>query len=202
MNRAVFLDRDGVINEMWWEPDHGIVDSPARPDQFRILPGVPAAIRQLRSLGFRIVVVSNQPGIGKGKMTPSGLEAVTQKMHDELTAAGAPLDAVYYCLHHPNAALLSYRQQCHCRKPRPGLLRRASEELAIDLSRSYMIGDGVVDVQAGRAARCTTIWLGTVKCDMCKVMHQHDARPDHIAASLDEAAHLITERETCHADFR
>jgi D-glycero-D-manno-heptose 1,7-bisphosphate phosphatase len=200
--RAVFLDRDGVINGMWWDPDHGTVDSPANPDQFRLLPGVPEAIRELRALGFRIVVVSNQPGIGKGKMAPHLLDAITQKMRAELAGGGARLDAVYYCLHHPEAARSEYRQECPCRKPRPGLLRRAADDLAIDLARSYMVGDGVVDIQAGRAVRCTTIWLGTVKCETCQVMRQLDASPHYVAASLAEAAKLIAEMETCHADLR
>lgn len=201
-HRAIFLDRDGVINAMWLDPDHGTVDSPIHPDQFRLLPGVPEAIRHLRALGFRIVVVSNQPGIGKGKMAAHVLGAITRNMRAELAAAGAPLDAVYYCLHHPEAALSVYRQDCQCRKPRPGLIRRAGAELALDLSRSYMIGDGVVDIQAGKAVGCTTIWLGTLKCEMCKVMRQRDAEPDHVAATLYEAAQLIGEKEACHADFR
>lgn len=200
--RAVFLDRDGVINAMWWDPDHGTVDSPASPDQFRLLPGVPEAIRRLRALGFRIVVVSNQPGIGKGKMTPHLLDAITGKMHDELRSAGVALDGVYYCLHHPEARLDAYRQDCRCRKPRPGLLRQAARDLAIDPSRSYMVGDGVTDIQAGKAVGCTTIWLGRLKCDVCRIMQDTDARPDYVTATLYEAAHLITRREVRHANLR
>lgn len=200
--RAVFLDRDGVINAMWWDPDHGIVDSPANPDQFRILPGVPAAVRHLRALGFRMVVVSNQPGIGKGKMAPHLLDAITDKMQDELRAAGAALDGVYYCLHHPEAALAAYRRDCECRKPRPGLLRQAARDLAVDPSRSYMIGDGVTDIQAGKAVGCTTIWLGRLKCDVCQIMHDAEARPDHVTVTLDEAAQLITRMEASHANLR
>ncbi len=200
--RVVFLDRDGVINAMCWEPDHGTVDSPANPDQFHILPGVPEAIRRLRDLGFGLVVVSNQPGIGKGKMAPHLLDAITGKMHDELRAAGVALDGVYYCLHHPEAALAAYRQDCRCRKPRPGLLRQAARDLAIDPSRSYMIGDGVTDIQAGKAVGCTTIWLGRLKCDICRIMQDTDARPDYVAATLYEAAELITRMEARHASLR
>lgn len=147
-NRAILLDRDGVINAMWLEHEHGTVDSPANPDQFQLLPGVPEAIRRLRRLGFRIVVVSNQPGIAKGKMAPHLLDAITSEMENRLRLAGASLDGVYYCLHHPEAVLPAYRQSCECRKPQPGLLRRAAKELGIDLGRSYMIGDGLNDIQA------------------------------------------------------
>lgn len=201
-DRAVFLDRDGVINAMWLDPDHGTVDSPANPDQFRLLPGVSEAVCRLRALGFRIVVVSNQPGIAKGKMVPDLLDAITRKMEDELRRAGALLDGVYYCLHHPAAALPAYRQDCGCRKPRPGLLRRAAEELGIDLGRSYMIGDGLHDVQAGRAVGCTTIWLGNLKCEICKVVEENDARPDYVGAALYEAAQLIEQREGSRGDLR
>lgn len=194
--RAVFLDRDGVINAMWLDPEHGTVDSPAHPDQFRLLPGVPEAVRRLRGLGFRIVVVSNQPGIAKGKMVPGLLDAITRKMEDELRTAGASLDGVYYCLHHPAAALRAYRQDCGCRKPRPGLLRRAAEELGIDPERSYMIGDGLSDVQAGKAVGCTTIWLGNLKCEICKAMDENGVRPDYAELTLHDAARLIEERES------
>lgn len=200
-DRAVFLDRDGVINAMWWDPTHGVVDSPSNPDQFQILPGVPEAICRLRALGFQIVVVSNQPGIAKGKMVPHLLDAITQKMRDELRPAGALVDGVYYCLHHPEAALPAYRRDCQCRKPRPGLLRQAATDLAIDPSRSYMIGDGVIDVQAGKAVGCTTMWIGNLKCDVCKIMDERDARPDFTAPTLHSAVQLIEQQEARHADF-
>lgn len=200
-NRAVFLDRDGVINAMSLDPEHGTVDSPAHPDQFQLLPGVPEAIHRLRHLGFRIVVVSNQPGIAKGKMAPHLLDAITREMEAELRLAGASLDGVYYCMHHPEAVLATYRQECECRKPRPGLLHQAARELEIHLGRSYMIGDGLNDVQAGSVVGCTTIWLGSLKCEICKVMDENGARPDYAALTLYEAARLIEEREGPHGDF-
>jgi D-glycero-D-manno-heptose 1,7-bisphosphate phosphatase len=200
--RAVFLDRDGVVNAMCWDPDHGTVDSPAHPDQFRVLPGVPEAIRRLRRLGFRVVVVSNQPGIAKGKMTLRLLDAITRKMHDALSGAGGGLDGVYYCLHHPEAALAPYRRECPCRKPRPGLLRQAAEDLGLDPARCYMIGDGATDIQAGTALGCTTIWVGRLKCDICSVLQEAGARPDHVAPTLSEAAELITRKEVRHASLR
>jgi D-glycero-D-manno-heptose 1,7-bisphosphate phosphatase len=202
MARAVFLDRDGVINAMCWDPDHGLVDSPSRPEEFRLLPGVTEALHDLRALGFRLVVVSNQPGIAKGKLTLRLLEAITHTMCAALRDAGIELDGIYYCLHHPEAIVPAYRHACDCRKPRPGLLRQAACNLGLDPARSYMVGDGVTDVLAGKAAGCTTIWLGRLKCDVCRVMQEADARPDHVTTTLREAAQLITRRETCHADLR
>lgn len=191
MRRGVFLDRDGVINRMVYDAEHGTVDSPARPDQLELLPGVAAAIRMLNDLRVPVVVVSNQPGIAKGKMTDALLRAITEKMHAELAAANARLDGVYYCLHHPDAVLPEYRLLCDCRKPKPGLLQRAANELGISLSDSWMIGDGLVDVQAGKAAGCVTIWLGALKCDFCQIAREKDAMPDLAAADLSEAAQLI-----------
>jgi D-glycero-D-manno-heptose 1,7-bisphosphate phosphatase len=189
--RAVFLDRDGVINRLVYNPDLGLVDSPQNPDQFELLPGVAEAIRQLNQLGLLAVVVSNQPGVAKGKCTLSCLEAMTAKMHQELAAAGAHLDGVYYCLHHPEALLGEYRVACHCRKPRPGLLYEAAAEHRIDLRSSFLVGDGITDIQAGRAAQCTTVFLGNFKCDVCQIMAERQARPDFVVRSLAEAAKLI-----------
>lgn len=189
--RAVFLDRDGVINRMVYHAEHGLVDSPQNLAEFDLLPGVAAAIRCINELGLLAVVVSNQPGVAKGKCTLVGLEAMTAKLHAELAAGGAHLDAVYYCLHHPNALLPEYRQPCICRKPQPGLLQRAAEEHGIDLPASFMIGDGLTDVLAGHAAGCTTIFLGDHKCEICRVMHVQDARPDYVLPNLSGAVDLI-----------
>jgi D-glycero-D-manno-heptose 1,7-bisphosphate phosphatase len=112
-------------------------------------------------------------------------------MHRELAQAGAHLDAVYYCLHHPEALLEEYWVTCNCRKPKPGLLQKAAEELDIDLEASYMIGDGLTDVLAGKGVGCTTIFLGNCKCETCNVMDELDARPDFLAPNLLEAVRLI-----------
>jgi D-glycero-D-manno-heptose 1,7-bisphosphate phosphatase len=193
MKRGVFLDRDGVINRMVYDAEHGTVDSPTNPDQFEMIPGAAAAIRALNQLELPVVVVSNQPGIAKGKMTSALLSAITDKMQAELAAAGAQLDGVYYCLHHPDAVLSDYHLQCDCRKPKPGLLQRAANELGISLADSWMIGDGLVDVQAGRAAGCVTVWLGTLKCDVCQIAREKNAMPDRVAADLAEAARMIAQ---------
>jgi D-glycero-D-manno-heptose 1,7-bisphosphate phosphatase len=191
LTRAIFLDRDGVINAMWLDAEHGTADSPAHPDQFHLLPGVGEAIQILRDLGFLIVVVSNQPGIAKGKMVPHLLEAITDKMHDELAKAGTKTDAIYYCLHHPEALVDLYRVICDCRKPKPGLLLKAAVDLNLDLSHSFMIGDGTNDVQAGKAAGCITVWVGSGQCGQCQALQQKNARPDYMAKDLLAAARLI-----------
>ncbi len=196
--RAVFLDRDGVINAMCLDPEHGLVDSPANPEQFTLLPGVAQAIYKLKEMNFLTVVVSNQPGIAKGKLTPALLDAMTGKMMQELETGRSQPDAIYYCLHHPNALLEEYRTICDCRKPEPGLLLKAAKDLDIDLAQSYMIGDGVTDIQAGSRAGCKTVWIGNWKCDVCEVARRLDAMPDYKAGDLLTAVELIrSEEQAC-----
>lgn len=191
LRRAFFLDRDGSINSMVYNPEFGLVDSPQHLEEFDLLPGVGDAIRTINEMGFLAIVVSNQPGIAKGKCTLPDLQAMTEKMHRELAAVGAHLDAVYYCLHHPEALAVEYRVSCDCRKPRPGLLLRAAAEHGIDLQASFMIGDGLTDMLAGKAVGCTTVFLGNHKCEICRVMEERGARPDLIAPDLAEAVRLI-----------
>ena len=136
----------------------------------------------------------DNPVIAKGKCTPAGLEAITARMHAGLAAAGAQLDGVYYCLHHPDAALDQYRVACDCRKPRPGLLRLAAEEHGVDLAASVMIGDGLNDVQAGRAAGCLTILIAREKCELCRKMEELGVRPDAIAPDLAATVRLLGSR--------
>ncbi len=191
MRRAIFLDRDGTINAMVYDPDHGLVDSPTAPDEFRLLSGAGEAIRMVNEAGFLAVVVSNQPGIAKGRFTSTHLDAVTRKMRDDLATFGARLDGVFYCLHHPEAVRQEFRVVCDCRKPKPGLLLEAARSLRIDLKRSYLVGDGITDIRAGSTAGCQTIWLGSYRCAMCDAMEREGARPDYSAASLLEAVAVI-----------
>jgi len=191
MKRAVFLDRDGTINAMVYNPEFGLVDSPQNPDEFRLLPGVGQAIRAINQAGLLAVVVSNQPGIAKGKCTPAVLEAITEKMRRGLAEFDARLDAVYYCLHHPEAVIESYRTRCDCRKPSPGLLKRASEERHIDLPGSYLVGDGATDVGAGQAVGATTLLLSSRKAYLYGELSRQGLEPNCIVGSLAEAVEAI-----------
>lgn len=159
MNRAVFLDRDGVINAALYNAGEGKYDSPYTLAEFRFLPSAKRAIRLLNQKGWLAVVVSNQPGIAKGKCSAAFLEALNERMRAGLAASGAHLDAIYYCLHHPQALVPELREACQCRKPRPGLLLTAACDLQIDLTMSYIIGDGLQDVEAGLAAGCKSILI-------------------------------------------
>jgi D-glycero-D-manno-heptose 1,7-bisphosphate phosphatase len=144
LRRAAFLDRDGVINV-----DHGYV---CRREDFEFLPGVLAACARLHGLGFALVVVTNQAGIGRGLYGEDDFRRLTAWMTAQFGAAGAPLAGVYHCPHHPEAALGDYRRACGCRKPAPGMLLAAARELALDPARSVLFGDKASDIGAALAA--------------------------------------------------
>ena len=187
MNRAVFLDRDGVINELVYHQEQEIIDSPFTPRQFKLIPGVIESLKILRQNGYLTILISNQPGIAKGHMTANNFELIRQKMNSDLNKGGAVLDGEYYCLHHPEAVVEKYRIVCNCHKPLPGLLLRAAREKDIDLKQSWLIGDNLSDIQAGKAAGCRTILIGTMKCELCGLMNEKNIFPDKIFGNITEA---------------
>ncbi|HIW73923.1 MAG TPA: HAD-IIIA family hydrolase [Firmicutes bacterium] len=154
--RAVFLDRDGTVNRY-----AGFL---RRPEEFELLPGVGQAVRRLNQAGILAVVATNQPVIARGEVTPAGLREIHNKMETLLGREGAYLDGIYVCPHHPDGGYPGerpeYKIDCACRKPKPGLLLRAAEDLQIDLGASWMVGDTESDMEAGRAAGCRTAFLG------------------------------------------
>jgi D-glycero-D-manno-heptose 1,7-bisphosphate phosphatase len=154
---AVFLDRDGVIVELVWDPVDGSFEGPHREQDVRLVPGAADAIRRIRSLDYRTVVVSNQPGAAKGKASHEDLRGAHERVVRLLADSGVAIDDYRYCLHHPDAVDPELARACECRKPKPGMLLDAADALDIDLSRSWMIGDSDADAEAGRTAGCTTI---------------------------------------------
>jgi D,D-heptose 1,7-bisphosphate phosphatase len=191
VNRAVILDRDGVINEIVNFPDMGMPDSPLNPNQFKLLPGVADAIKTFNKIGFKVIVVSNQPAIAKGKMTFKLFEQIRLKMKTELAKAGAHVDAEYYCFHHPQAALGKYKAECDCRKPKPGLILKAIKDFDLDPAECYAVGDSITDVEAGNAAGCITFLIGNSKCDLCRLMNEKNIKPDDILPSLIQVAKTV-----------
>jgi len=178
---AVFLDRDGTIIE-----DMSYVDDPAK---VRLLPRSAEAIRAFSEAGHLVVVISNQSGIARGLLDEQTLARVHERLEELLRARGARLDGAYYCpyLDGPEAKVEAYRRDSELRKPKPGMLRQAAEELGIDLSRSWMIGNAVRDVEAGRAAGCKTLLLSE-DGDVAEEM-QGNTR---VVASLWEAVAIVS----------
>jgi D-glycero-D-manno-heptose 1,7-bisphosphate phosphatase len=174
-HRAVFLDRDGVINRALVRNRKPY--APRHLGEFRLLPGAAEAAAQLKSVGFLIVVVTNQPDVGHGLTTPQALEA----MHARLRAR-VPLDAILVCPHRQDAG-------CACRKPKPGLICQATTDFGIDVSRSYLVGDRSNDIVAGRAAGLYTVFLDRGYAE--PLLEPPDAR----AGSLRQAVRKILARE-------
>jgi len=189
--KVVFLDRDGVINELIYHREQGIIDSPFTVEQFRLLPGIGEAIKKFREMDYKVILVSNQPGIAKGHMSRKTFDKIREKMKEELAKDGTFLDGEYYCFHYPEAKVEKLRANCECRKPKPGLLLQAAKEMDIDLPHSWMIGDGLSDIKAGKDAGARTILVGRIKCEFCRLMDEEDARPDAVCSDLLEATKLI-----------
>ena len=156
MQKAVFLDRDGTINKY--------VGFLRNIDDFELMDGVAEAIKQINSSGYLVIVVTNQPVIARGEVTFAELKQIHDKMETLLGKEGAYLDGIYFCPHHPHKGfegeIPELKIECQCRKPNPGMLISAAEEFNIDLSRSWMIGDGENDIKAGIAAGCHTALIG------------------------------------------
>ena len=171
MVKAVFLDRDGVINANL-ERD-GKPVAPTTLDEFRILPGVVEAVRRLKEAGYLLVIATNQPDVRNGITTKAAMAA----MHDNIQAQ-MPIDDIMICLHND-------ADNCACRKPKPGLLLDAAGRHGIDLAASYFVGDRWKDVRAGQAAGCRTIFVDY------GYRQDQPAAPDHTVGSLAEAADVI-----------
>jgi D-glycero-D-manno-heptose 1,7-bisphosphate phosphatase len=172
---AVFLDRDGVINRALTRD--GKPYPPAGLHEFEILPGVAEACRRLKDAGYVLVVATNQPDVGRGTLP----QAVVEEIHEHLRRA-LPIDRVEVCYHPGQGA-----SDCDCRKPRPGMLRRAARELGLDLARSWMVGDRWRDIDCGHAAGCRTIFIDYGYAEELR------QPPDFRCGSLREAAQLILE---------
>jgi D-glycero-D-manno-heptose 1,7-bisphosphate phosphatase len=142
-NKAIFLDRDGVINKKI------IGDYVKYWEEFEFLCGVKEAIKLLNQTNFKVIIITNQAGIGRGVMTEEQLKMIHQKMLDELETYGAKVDAIYYCPHHPD-------DNCNCRKPKTGMLKQADKDFNIDFKNSWLIGDEPKDIEAGRKMGCKT----------------------------------------------
>lgn len=155
--KAVFLDRDGTINKY--------VGFLRKPEEFELLDGVASAIEEINHMGYLAIVVTNQPVIARGEVSFDELEEIHKKMETLLGQQGAYVDAVYFCPHHPNKGFAGeipeLKMDCECRKPKPGMLLKAAEDFHIDLSQSWMVGDGENDIKAGKAAGCRTALIGT-----------------------------------------
>lgn len=195
MKKAVFLDRDGVLNRYYYDTELGVLTTPFSKKNFELLPGTEKAVARINRMGFVTVVTSNQPGVTKGHFDETILEKMDQKLRQLLGRKGGKIDRIYYCLHHPQEGNGKYKKNCECRKPKPGLLFQAAEKLNISLKNSYMIGDSITDVEAGKRAGCKTILIHKYKCELCQFLEEKKIKPDFIADDLWQAVQIISRQE-------
>ncbi len=188
---AVFLDRDGTINEE--------VDFVCSPEELRLIPGAARAIHRLNASGLVTCVISNQSGIARGLLTEEDLVQIHARLERDLLVEGARLDRIYYCPHHPTEGTPPYDITCACRKPATGMLEAGREEFSIDLERSFVVGDRLADIGAGKSAGAQTILVltgyGKNTLEKCR---ETGVAPDRILPSLAEAVEYILGENGSH----
>ncbi|MFO7285874.1 MAG: HAD family hydrolase [Gammaproteobacteria bacterium] len=188
--RGVFLDKDGtLVDDVPFNVD---------PARIRFVPFAEEAVRRLADAGFVLAIVSNQPGVARGLFDEAALATVAGEISTRLVALGVPLAGFYYCPHDPSGTVERYRRVCDCRKPAPGLLSRAARELDLDLGESWLVGDILDDIEAGRRVGCRTVLVDNGS----ETEWQLDTSrlPHHIVDDLDEAARLIVELDTARRE--
>jgi D-glycero-D-manno-heptose 1,7-bisphosphate phosphatase len=177
---------------MVYDETHGLLDSPRQPEQVRLIKGAADFLRGLSQAGFLTIVVTNQPGVAKGTLTLEDYYAVNRKIASLLATKKAAWDDIRFCPHHPKGARKQFVKKCNCRKPKPGMLLQAAEDQEIDLRQSWMVGDGLNDIRAGRAAGCKTILVTKLKLDQVeRFFDLAGGEPDVIVPRLSEALKVI-----------
>jgi len=179
--KAVFLDKDGTLIE----------DVPynADPDRIRLMPRAAEGLFRLHAAGYSLVVVSNQAGVARGYFDEEALVPVEARLRELLDEAGVLLAGFYYCPHHPEGSVEPYAIECDCRKPQPGMILQASRDLGVDPKESWLVGDILNDVEAGRKAGCKTVLIDNG--NETEWVLTRERLPDHVARDLAEAASII-----------
>jgi D-glycero-D-manno-heptose 1,7-bisphosphate phosphatase len=180
-NKAIFLDRDNTIIE-----DPGYIND---PDQVKLLDGAPEALSSLKSLGYKLVVVSNQSGVARGIVTEEALGQIHKRLEALLAEKGVSLDRIYYCPYHIDGVIPKYRRESDWRKPNPGMLLAAEKDMDIDLEESWMVGDTTSDIEAGSRAGCRTIMLASRTHE--QKLQPGAPAPDYKAVNLKEVVNII-----------
>lgn len=180
-SKAVFFDKDGtLVEDIAYNVD---------PELIRLAEGALDALRQLQNAGYKLIVVSNQSGVARGFFPEQALVPVERRLRAILSTAGVKLSGFYYCPHHPAGVREEYAIECDCRKPKPGMLLRAAREHDIDLAASWMIGDILNDVQAGKSAGCKTILVNNGH--ETEWVLTPERRPDFLVSNVLEAAEVL-----------
>lgn len=194
MNKAFFIDRDGIIVEMVYDLENGTITTPLKPKNVSLVYGIGELLYFTKKLGFLNILISNQPNIGLKRISEKNFRTVQRKILQELKKEGIVLDGEYYCFHHPHAKIKKYAVNCNCRKPKPGLLLQAAKDNNIDLKKSFMLGDGVNDVIAGNKSGCKTIlFANLLEAEYLRLIEKQlkGIKPDYIIKKLTEAIKIL-----------
>lgn len=193
LSRAVLLDRDGVLNELVYHRKEGTVSSPYSAKQLRVYPRAAETIKKIQELNYKAIVISNQPGVAKKQFSYAELQRMNNKIKQELRKKDVVLDGEYYCLHHPRALIKKYKANCECRKPKPGMIFQAARDHHLNLKHSFVVGDSLIDVKAGKAAGCKTVLIGNLTDFLNRIIERERAEPDYIIANMSQVADLLKE---------
>ena len=192
--KAVFLDRDGVINQLVFHEESEQLDSPFGPEQFEYIDGAVKALERISEKGYYIFIVTNQPAAAKGKVRLTKLYDLNTWLLQDLNDKGIAIERISMCPHHPTGAEFSKDKflirTCRCRKPDAGLITEMDKYYNIDWGHSYMAGDSYTDIQAGRKAGVKTVFIGSYKCDICSRLNFE--KPDFIVETLEKFAEILS----------
>jgi D-glycero-D-manno-heptose 1,7-bisphosphate phosphatase len=186
--RALFLDRDGIVNELVFYPDTGEWEAPRRATDLKMRPDVAAAIRRASEAGWLVFLITNQPSFAKGKCTLESLQAVHARVLEELKRDGAAIAEAFVCFHHPESVVAGYGA-CECRKPSPFFIRSAAKKYDLDLAGSWMVGDQATDIETGRRAGCKTALVEYEHSES----KREGAEPDLVCADLNAFVQMIVD---------
>ena len=187
MNKAIFFDRDGVINKLVFNPKTSEYESPHKPDDLELIPGVLEIIKNLSDRGYFIFIISNQPSFAKGKTTLEKIEKIQKELKAQIEKNGIIIKEYYYCYHHPNGIIPEYSGECECRKPKPFFIKKAESDYNLNLAESWMVGDQDSDIECGKNAGVKTIMI----------LNEHSKKkrgvsfPDYSVNGLSEIINLI-----------
>jgi D-glycero-D-manno-heptose 1,7-bisphosphate phosphatase len=186
LNRAVFLDRDGTLNE-----DPGYLGNPSK---LVLFPGTGKALNLLKKSGFKLIVISNQSGIARGLITMEMVDIINSRLNELLSSDGTSIDAFYFCPSHPD---FSPPEECTCRKPSPEMVLQAAKDHHIDLSKSFFVGDAISDMECGSNAGCRTILVKTgYGAETLSILQKQNKFPSFVAENLAEACNYILNQVT------
>ncbi|MDO8659050.1 MAG: HAD-IIIA family hydrolase [Candidatus Parcubacteria bacterium] len=193
-NKAIFLDKDGIVIKMHYDIVFGTIDTSLSVKQIAFVPGIFEFLHAAKNLGYLLVLISNQPAVGIKKISLQTHKKMKAYIAKILQSHGITLDEEYYCLHHPYASISKYKKDCACRKPKTGFFTQAVRDHDIDLKQSWMIGDGVYDIIAGHNAGCKTILVGNIiEAEYLSILEKklEGIKPDYLVKYISEAENLI-----------